>query len=211
MKDTDKNEPLPEGETSEQAPESGENKPPEREKKKKKKSKRPLLWALQIFILTFFLSLSFSVLSNLVAEKTPLVVAFIMLAFIILISIVFDVIGVAAASCSVEPFLAMAARKKKGARMAVRIAKNAEKVSNICADVIGDICGIISGALGAAIVIDVVAQCPTWDKFLVSVLFSALIAALTVGGKALGKKYAMSDCQNIIFFVARALSVFSKK
>ena len=44
-----------------------------------------------------------------------------------------------------------------------------------------------------------------------SVLFSALIAALTVGGKALGKKYAMSNCQNIIFFVARTLSVFSKK
>ena len=209
MNDLNK-EAAPDPEGRENGPER-EEKAPEREKKKKKKAKSPLLWALQIFILTFFLSLSFSVLSNLVSERTPLFVAFILLLFIIGVNILFDIVGVAAASCSVEPFLAMAAKKKKGARMAVRIAKNAEKVSNICADVIGDICGILSGALGASIVVNVVAKVPTWDAFLVSVLFSALIAALTVGGKALGKKYAMSNCQNIIFFVARTFSVFSRK
>ena len=180
-------------------------------RKKKKKKKRPLLWAFQIFVLTFFLSLSFSVLSQLVAQHAHLVVALILLAVIIGISIVTDIIGVAAASCSVEPFLAMAARRKKGARMAVRIAKNAEKVSNLCADVIGDICGIISGALGAAIVGSICLLAPSWDEFLLSVLFSAVIAACTVGGKALGKKFAMSNSQNIIYTVAKVLSVFSKR
>ncbi len=179
--------------------------------RKKPKKKKSWLWALQIFLLTFVLSLSFSVISELLLGNTAPPIAIVLLAILIGINILFDIIGVAVTSCSMEPFLAMASRKMKGAKMAVRILKNAEKVSNICADVIGDICGIVSGALGSAIVVKLLSTGITWDQSLISVLFSAMIAAITVGGKALGKKLAMDNCQSIVYFVAKVLSVFSKK
>lgn len=91
--------------------------------------------------------------------------------------------------------------------MAVRLAKNAEKVSSVCADIIGDICGIVSGACGSAIVVK---QFVDGTSIFVSVLFSAVIAAITVSGKAFGKTYAMTNSNKIIFAVARVLSVFKK-
>ena len=45
----------------------------------------------------------------------------------------------------------MNSRKVKGANVAVKFKKNAEKVSSFCCDVIGDICGVISGGAAAAI------------------------------------------------------------
>ena len=183
------------------------------ERKKDKKSKKQassLKWALLIFVLTFFISLSFSIISQTLTD-THVVVAVIILAVFIIISIVFDIIAVAVTACSYEPFLAMASRKIYGARLAVKIAKNAEKVASICSDVVGDVCGIISGALGALIVAKLLLLYPSFNSVILAVLFTASIAALTVGGKAVGKKFAMDNCQKIIFFVARLLSVFSFK
>ncbi len=113
-------------------------------------------------------------------------------------------IGTAVTACDIEPFLSMSARKVKGAKMAVKLVKNAEKVSSVCADIIGDICGIVSG--GAIVLMQFVNN----GSIFISVLFSAVIAALMVSGKALGKSYAMSKSNKIIFFVAKTLSVFKK-
>ena len=107
-------------------------------------------------------------------------------------------VGTAVASCDIQPFLSMSARKVKGAKTAVKLVKNAEKVSSVCADIIGDICGIISGACGAAIVIK---QFADGTSIIISVLFSAFIAALTVFGKSLGKSYAMTNSNKIIYMV----------
>ncbi|MBQ2713147.1 MAG: hypothetical protein IJF71_07175, partial [Clostridia bacterium] len=134
----------------------------------------------------------------------------ILLIVLIAVNIIFDMIAVAVTSCNLEPFLAMAARKISGAKMAVKILKNAEKVSNICADVVGDICGIISGSLSAAIVAVLLASGLSWDKVFVSILFSSVTAAFTVGGKAFGKKFAMVNAQKIVFTVAKIFSVFQK-
>ena len=181
-------------------------------KKKAGKTARPdFRWIALIFLTTVLISALMSFVSSNLLEGAGLALSFLILICIVLTGILFDIIGVAVTSCSIEPFLAMASRKMKGAKMAVRILKNAEKVSNICADVIGDICGIVSGALGSAIVVKLLSTGITWDQSLVSVLFSAMIAAVTVGGKALGKKVAMDNCQSIVYFVAKVLSVFSKK
>jgi CBS domain containing-hemolysin-like protein len=105
----------------------------------------------------------------------------------------------------------MASNRIKGAKTAVKLLKNAEKVNNICSDVIGDICGIISGALGAAIVLKIFSSGGiNADTSIISILFSSLTAAITVGGKALGKRIAMTNSREIVYFVARVLSVFSK-
>ncbi|MBR2030123.1 MAG: DUF21 domain-containing protein [Clostridia bacterium] len=174
---------------------------------KNKKSKRKNIWPVIVLFLTLALSFIFSLICELVMGNAPLAVAYILIVFIILLSVVFDMIGTAAASCDIQPFLSMSARKVKGAKTAVKLVKNAEKVSSVCADIIGDICGIISGACGAAIVIK---QFADGTSIIISVLFSAFIAALTVFGKSLGKSYAMTNSNKIIYMVARVLSVFKK-
>ena len=174
---------------------------------KHKNNKKQTGWPIIVLLITLALSFVFSLISELVMGNTTLIVAYLLIVFIIILSVIFDMIGTAAASCDIQPFLSMSARKVKGAKMAVKLVKNASKVSSVCADIIGDICGIISGACGAAIVIK---QFASGSSILVSVLFSSLIAAFTVFGKSLGKSYAMTNSNKIIYMVARVLSVFKK-
>lgn len=169
------------------------------------------LWAVQIFFLTFALTLAFSVISEVLLKQSNVFIAFTLLSILIIINIFFDIISVAVTSCSVEPFLSMAAKKIKGAKFAVKLIKNAEKVNNICSDVIGDICGIVTGALGATIVLKIFSAGGLGgDTAIISVLFSSAIAALTVGGKAVGKRIAIGSNQQIVYFVSRTLTIFSK-
>ena len=111
-----------------------------------------------------------SVLSNLLLSNAHYIISIIALAAIILINILFDVVGVAVTSCSVEPFLAMASRKKPAAQTAVKIVKNAEKVANICADVVGTSAASFP-APGASIVVQICASGIGFNEALVSILF----------------------------------------
>ena len=175
--------------------------------KQVKKPQKRNTWFVKALFLTLSLSFIFSLISELVIGNAPLAVAYLLIVLLVVIAVVTDMIGTAAAACDIEPFLAMSARKVKGSKMAVRLVKNAEKVSSVCADIIGDICGIVSGACGSAIVVK---QFVDGTSIFVSVLFSAVIAAITVSGKAFGKTYAMTNSNKIIFAVARVLSVFKK-
>lgn len=189
--------------SGEQTPQT---KPPCRKEDDKRKKKKNM-WPLTTLVITLVVSFAFSLVSELVIGNAGLAVAYILVFVIILISIITDMIGTAAAACDIEPFLAMSARKVKGSKMAVKFVKNAEKVSSVCCDVIGDICGILSGAASAAIIAK---QFVDGTSIFISVLFSAIVAALTVSGKALGKSYAMNNSNKIIFLVAKTLSVFKK-
>ncbi|WDC83794.1 hypothetical protein PL321_14940 [Caloramator sp. mosi_1] len=77
---------------------------------------------------------------------------FFVLISIIFVGIIFDIIGVAVTAAEEAPFHSLASRKVKGAKTAVKLIRNADKVSNFCNDVIGDICGVVSGAAGAIII-----------------------------------------------------------
>ena len=174
---------------------------------KNKNQKKKNTWPVIVLLLTLTLSFIFSLVSELVMGNASLVVAYLLIIVIIIISVLFDMVGTATISCDIQPFLSMSARKVKGAKMAVKLVKNAPKVSSVCADIIGDICGIISGACGAAIVIK---QFADGTSILISVLFSSLIAAITVFGKAVAKTYAVTNSNKIVYMVARVLSVFKK-
>lgn len=191
--------------------EKNKDKTKNQDKSKKKKGKK-VPWPVKSLIITLFLSFGFGILSELVVAGLSLktiFIAYILILVIVLISIVADVIGVAATSCDIQPFLAMAARKVKGAKMAVRIAKNRDVVNSVCSDIIGDICGIISGACGAAI-ITVMAISDSRINLIASVACSTIIAALMITGKAIGKKLGLTKAGQIVLGVAKILSVFSK-
>ena len=170
-----------------------------------------LLFSDKIFILSFVLSLCFSFIAEIVSSLNSVIFAIIMIVILLTINTISDIIATAVTSCDIEPFLAMASKKKKGAKTAVWIVKNADKVSNICADVIGDICGIVSGAVGVTLVVYLtVLNSATYFETLVTVLVSALISAFTIGGKALGKSYAMNNSVKVVYRIARILSIFTK-
>ena len=134
-----------------------------------------------------------------------MVVAFLILMVIVLLGIIFDVVGVAVTSADEKPFHSMAARKVPGSIEAIRLLRSAERVSSICNDVVGDICGVVSGAASATIAAQILRGFSfSWPQ-MVSLLMSALVAALTVGGKAVGKTVAIGSCTEIVSGVGKIL------
>ena len=169
-------------------------------------------WPLKVTIITLVLSAFFSFSTEIVSTRSNLVIALLICILLILISIIFDGIGVAVTNCDIKPLTAMAAKKVPGSRRAIRLVQNSEKVSSICCDVIGDICGVISGACSAAIVLRIVSYSGTGKyQLLISIIASAMIAAITVGGKAVGKMIAIRNSKELVMLTARLLGVFDRK
>ena len=117
-----------------------------KEKKTETKEKKEwrFRWAVQVFFISITLSAVLSFCSSEALEGAELTLAFGVLAFFILLGIVFDIIGVAVTAADERPFHSMAARKTPGARQALALIRKANKVSSFCNDVVGDICGIVS-------------------------------------------------------------------
>lgn len=159
--------------------------------------------------MTFGLALLFSLLSETAIVGIPVIAAVFVLLLIMLIGIVADIIGVAVTYENVTAYTSMASKKIPGAKQAIRLIQNAGRVSNICNDVIGDICGIVSGGMGIAIIAKLVTGSSDTAQIICNVVLSALISALTVGGKALGKRVALSHSHDIVFAVARFLAFFN--
>lgn len=177
--------------------------------KRKRSGRRSADWALKIVVLTFILSLISSVLSQVAVGGSDILIATMLLIFMVITSIIFDVIGVSVASCSACAVEETAVKNKDTLKVAKALISNAEKVNNLCADVIGDICGVMSGACGASIVAALSDAFGT-DAFLPSILVSAVIASVTVGGKAFCKRIAVRNSRNIVLFTAARLNAVIK-
>ncbi|MBC7075476.1 MAG: hypothetical protein H5T98_05300 [Syntrophomonadaceae bacterium] len=162
-----------------------------------------LISGLIVSFFTFLIALFVSLGSEaLVTVFNDIFISVILLLIVIFLGIFFDIIGTAATAAEMPPFNARAAKKVFGAKEAVKIIQNADKVANFCNDVIGDIAGTLSGAIGAGIVINLVNKLQFLDLLLSSAVMTSFIAALTVGGKAVGKGMAVNHANNIIFRVA---------
>ena len=169
----------------------------------KKERNKTIRWVVTIFFVTIFISGMISFASNEIMAQSTIAVAFIILLAIVLIGIIFDIIGMAVASADEKPFHSMAARKVPGAQEAIRLLRNAERVSSICNDVVGDICGVVSGSASAAIAAQVLENFTfAWPR-VITLLMSALVAGLTVGGKAIGKTFAINSCTKIVHSVGK--------
>lgn len=175
------------------------------------KDKGSKFWPLKIFFITLLLSGSISLVTEYFMGRIHVAVAIMILLIIIFIGVIFDIIGVAFSVCDKTPFVALASKKAKGARRALKMLKNAASVSNFCNDVIGDVCGIISGAAGAAIAAKFIAEASSGFELAIGIGVSALTAALTVALKAAGKTYAMKNDKKIVKAISGILNVFSKE
>ena len=162
-------------------------------------------WALTIFLVTILVSGTISFLSNEIMSRTGIAAAFVILLIIVVIGILFDIVGVAVTSANEKPFHSMASRRLPGARESILLLRNAEKVSSICNDVVGDICGVVSGSASATIAALILTHVDLGWPRAVSLAMSALVAGLTVGGKAIGKTIAVNSCTQSVPLVGRVL------
>ena len=171
----------------------------------KKERNKTIRWVVTIFFITVFVSSAISLLSDYIMSVAGMAVAFSILLFIVLIGIVFDIIGVAVTSADEKPFHSMASRKVPGALDSIKMLRNAERVSSICNDVVGDICGVISGSASATIAAQMASRMGENSLMVIGLIMSGLVAGLTVGGKAIGKTFAIGSCTKIVTFVGKFL------
>lgn len=174
-------------------------------------NKYNMKWVLIVSIWTFVLTIIFSIVAEIVLFSVPLTISFIILIVIIYMGVFSDMIGIAVTVASDKPFHAMASDKVEGAKYAINLLKNASSVSNFCNDVVGDICGIVSGFAGASIVLQIALLGPEANRAVLTIVITAFIASLTVGGKAIGKSLAINQSHIIVFNTARVLNFIDKK
>lgn len=173
-------------------------------------NKYNLKWVFLISIWTFFMSMGISIVTENLVKNLDILAAFIVLIVIIFIGITFDIIGIAVTTADEKPFHAMAANRIQEARFAIKLVRNAGQVSNFCNDVIGDISGILSGAAGTTIIYKLISIYPAMESTIITIIFTSLIAALTVGGKAFGKSIALIYHEKIIYRISKILNILEK-
>ena len=167
-------------------------------------------WPLIAFFMAVVLSAMLTLASEAMLDGAGMTVALLILLLFIVLGILFDIIGVAVTAADPKPFHSMASHREKGAKQALMLLRNADRVSSICNDVVGDICGIVSGATGAVIVA-LLQSGLNARSVLVSVGVTALISGLTIGGKAMGKPFAMKQSTRVVYLAGRILYVFRKR
>ena len=175
----------------------------------KKERNKTIRWVVSIFFVTIVISGIISLISDEIMSRSGIGLAFVILFAIVLLGIMFDIIGVAVTAADEKPFHAMASRKVSGAREALKLLRNSDRVGSICNDVVGDICGVVSGAASATIAALIISSSDFGWPQVVTLAMSALVAGLTVGGKALGKGFAISSATKIVQIVGKILYFLS--
>ena len=178
-------------------------------KQKKNKDIIDYKWIIKIVLSSFLISIIFTIISEIAIPKVGIFFGIILTIIFILIGVVFDMVGIAVATADEAQFHSMTTKRVKGAKMALKLKRNADKVSSFCNDVVGDICGIVSGSTGAVIAIKIIENYKLND-LTITLIVMGIISSLTIGGKALEKGFAMKKSNKILFNFARVLSIFSK-
>lgn len=181
-----------------------------KKKEKVKKESVDIKWIATVTITAFTISFGLSFVSEMTIPNLSLVLGIIVTLLFVLLGILFDIVGVSVTTADEAVFHSMNSRKVKGAKVAVKFKKNADKVSSFCCDVIGDICGIISGASATTIAAILVTQFK-FNALITSLTVAAIIAALTIGGKAIGKSFAINKSDIILYEFAKIVSNFYRK
>lgn len=168
------------------------------------------IWIIEVTILAFTMSLVLSFFSEAVISNATTVVSVIVLVVFIFLGILFDMIGVAVTVADAKVFNSMAAKKVRGSKTALHMIKNNARVSSFCNDVIGDICGILSGGAGVTIAVSL-SSLISINPIIVNLTVTSLIAAFTIGGKAIGKSFAINKANKILYRFSKTIDVLTLK
>ena len=167
-------------------------------------------WPVRVFFISVILSAILSLVSNQLLGQASMGVSFAILFSFIALGVLFDIIGVAVTTADERPFHSMASHREPGAKESLRLIRRASQVSSFCNDVVGDICGIVSGATAAVIVVEL-NRYLTVSSVLLSLVITALVSGLTIGGKAIGQVYAIERSTSVVYLVGKVLHVFCRR
>ena len=173
------------------------------------KKEKDTKWILSITIIAFVISFIFSLVAELVIPNAFIVISIFLVFIFIFLGIIFDIIGVAISVSDQKSFHSMATKRVNGAKTAIKLTNNREKVSSFCNDVIGDICGVISGSCGLSIAIKL-SSIFSFNLLITTLIITSIISAITIGGKALGKKTAIKNSNKIVYEFSKIISPFTK-
>ncbi|MCI8671111.1 MAG: hypothetical protein HFI36_03620 [Bacilli bacterium] len=165
-------------------------------------------WIVTITLTAFMITFIMSIFSESALKDINLTLSILIVLIFIVLGIVFDMVGISVTVADKKVFHSMAAKKVSGAKTALKLIANNSKVSSFCNDVIGDICGILSGTAAGTIAI-LLANKLNFNIFYVSLIITSIIAALTIGGKALGKSIAINHSNNILYKFSCVIKVFT--
>ncbi len=178
-----------------------------RDDRKKKKRLIDKRWIFTVFVMTFCISFFMSFISETTIPNATLIIGIIVTLLFILLGVLFDIVGVSVTTADEKVFHSMNAKQVKGAAVAVKFKKNADKVSSVCCDVIGDICGVVSGSAGITIA-TLTTKALSIDALIVTMTITAIISVLTICGKAIGKSFAINKSNVILYEFSKFISIF---
>lgn len=165
-------------------------------------------WVIRLVIISVVTSMVFSLVSSEILDGAGYLVAFSLLLVFIVIGIIFDMLGVAVTSTQETPFHSMASHGEHGAKQAIKLVRKSERVASICNDVVGDISGIVSGAT-AAVIAGNLTRDFSLSGILMQLLVTGAVAGLTIGGKAVGKSFAMGYDAQIVLIAGKIIALIS--
>ena len=182
-----------------------------------KKTKPNYSWIIIVTLSSFVISLILGFFTNVVVNDLSIGISVFVIMLVICLGILFDIIGLAVATATEVPFHAKSAKKVNGSKESLALIRNAEKVSSFCNDVIGDIAGVLSGGLAMAVAVNVHKSFPLINGLIINLVFTAIVSSITVGGKAMGKNFAITksyvivETCGIIIFKFKRLFIHKKR
>lgn len=164
--------------------------------------------AARVGSLSFLLAVLVNYSADLALSSVPAIIALLIVFVLIVINILFDILGTSVTAAEIPPLNAMAAKKVAGARQALWLVQNADRVANFANDVVGDVTGAVTGAAGAtvALKLSLLFQGEDWQTRVIGLVMIGLVAGLTVGGKAAGKSLAMERATQVVSLAGRVIS-----
>jgi len=166
-------------------------------------------WVIKIVLISVAASMVFTLLSTEILGRAGYIVSFAVLLGFIILGIIFDIIAIAVTAAPEAHFHSMAAHRDRGAMEALKLKKNADRVTSFCNDVVGDVTGIISGATAALIAARLMQNFNT-ESLLLSLLMTGVVTGLSVGGKAVAKAFAFNQSTAIVLRVGKLINFFKR-
>jgi CBS domain containing-hemolysin-like protein len=182
--------------------------PRDDKKKKYRHGEKAYVWPIKATLISLVLGLVFAFGAEILLSDTAIIIAVSLIIVLVLLGILFDMMGLAVASCDPVPLRSMASRRVRGAKHALALSRNAHKVSSVFNDIVGDSIGIITGVCGAALAAELASGLTGFARISVAVAVSAVIAALTIGGKAAMKGVAIRHSTRIVLAIGKFMSLF---
>lgn len=171
----------------------------------------PSAWwrrALRVGLFSFFLAVLVNYSSGSALRFLPAFIALVIVFLLVAIGVIFDILGTSVTAAEVAPLNAMAAKRVSGARQALWMVRNADRVANFANDVVGDVAGAVSGAAATtvALKLTVLFQGDSLMQQLIGLVMIGLVAGLTVGGKAAGKSFAIDRATQVVYLAGRVIA-----